>query len=101
MWNVETSGMGSPPWADLQRYIRNSPLTYADRIETPLLIIQGDLDFVPIQQGEEMFTALYRQNKRAEFVRYWGEDHLLSSPANIRDMWNRIYLWLDTFVGHH
>jgi dipeptidyl aminopeptidase/acylaminoacyl peptidase len=98
MWNVEGMGMGAPPWTDLERYIRNSPIAYVDRVQTPLLIMQGDLDFVPIQQGEEFFSALYRQNRRAEFVRYWGEDHILNSPANIRDMWQRIYAWLDFYL---
>jgi dipeptidyl aminopeptidase/acylaminoacyl peptidase len=98
MWNLETAGMGIPPWKDLQRYLRNSPITYVDRVETPLLIIHGDLDHVPIQQAEEFFTALYRQGKRAEFVRYWGEDHIFTSPANIEDMWRRIYDWLDVFL---
>jgi dipeptidyl aminopeptidase/acylaminoacyl peptidase len=99
MWDAETEGMGSPPWKDLGRYIRNSPIMYVERVHTPLLIVQGDLDYISIQQGEEFFTALYRQNKRAEFIRYWGEDHLFSSPANIRDLWGRIYAWLDQFLG--
>jgi len=67
-------------------------------VETPLMIMQGDMDHVPIQQGEEFFTALYRQNKRARFVRYWGEGHLINSPANIRDMWHQIYSWFDEFL---
>ena len=90
-------GMGNPPWKDLGRYIRNSPITYVDRVKTPLMIIQGDLDYVAIQQGEEFFTSLYRQGKRAKFVRYWGEGHVLESPANIRDMWQNIFTWFDTF----
>ena len=89
------TGMGNPPWKDLGRYIRNSPVFFVDRVQTPLMIIQGDLDYVAVQQGEEFFNSLYRQGKRAEFVRYWGEGHVLESPANIRDMWNRIYAWLD------
>ena len=44
-----------------------------------------------------MFTALKRQNKRAEFVRYWGEGHTLNSPANIRDLWARVFAWFDDF----
>ena len=90
--------LGNPPWKDFERYLRNSPLSYVNRIETPLMIVQGDLDFVPIQQGEQVFMALYRQNKRAEFVRYWGDGHVLESPANIRDVWARIYGWLDQFL---
>lgn len=90
--------MGNPPWKDFERYIRNSPLSYVERIETPLMIVQGDLDYVSMQQGEQVFTALYRQNKRARFVRYWGEGHVLESPANIRDLWRRIYEWFDSLL---
>jgi hypothetical protein len=62
------------------------------------MIIQGDMDLsVSIQQGEEFFRSLQRQGKRAEFVRYWGEGHVLQSPANIRDAWNRIFAWFDEF----
>lgn len=87
--------LGSPPWVDLQRYIRNSPITYVERVNTPLLITQGDLDYVPLQQGEVFFQALHRQGKRAKFVRYWGEGHVLASPANIVDMWNHVFTWLE------
>jgi acetyl esterase/lipase len=91
--------MGNPPWKDAGRYLRNSPLFYVDRVQTPLLIVQGDMDYVALQQGEQFFTALYRQGKRARFARYWGEGHVFSSPANIRDMWNQIYVWFDEFLA--
>lgn len=90
--------MGNPPWKDFDRYVRNSPLAHVDRIQTPLMIVQGDLDYVAMQQGEQVFTALHRQNKRSAFVRYWGEGHVLQSPANIRDMWKRIFEWFDSFL---
>jgi len=90
--------MGSPPWKDAQRYVRNSPLFHAEEVETPLMIIQGDMDYVALQQGEQFFNALYRQGKRARFVRYWGEGHVFQSPANIRNMWEEIYGWFDDFL---
>ncbi len=100
MWNVETQAMGGPPWKTLGRYLRNSPINYADRVETPLMIIHGDLDtIVGIEQAEEFFTALYRQNKRAMLLRYWGEWHGINSPANVRDMWQRIYAWFDEYLA--
>ncbi len=95
-WSEDGQGrMGGPPWKDLQRYIRNSPITYADRIRTPLMLVLGDMDITGMQQGEEMFTALYRQDKPARFVRYWGEGHILDSPANIRDFWARSFDWFE------
>ncbi|MDA5193679.1 S9 family peptidase [Govanella unica] len=91
--------MGVPPWDDAERYLRNSPLFYVERIRTPLMLIQGDRDFIPVSQGEEMFSALYRLQKTALFVRYWGEGHVLTSPANIRDFWDRLFDWYDRYLN--
>jgi dipeptidyl aminopeptidase/acylaminoacyl peptidase len=90
--------LGGPPYQDMDRYIRNSPITYASRVTTPLMIVQGDMDYVPIQQGEEFYTAMFRQNKPASFVRYWGEGHILQSPPNILDLWERIFTWMDRYL---
>ncbi len=90
-------GMGGPPWRDVARYARNSPVFSVDRVQTPVMIVQGDLDVVSMQQGEEFFTGLYRQGKRAQFVRYWGEGHNIETPGNVRDLWTRVFAWLDEF----
>jgi dipeptidyl aminopeptidase/acylaminoacyl peptidase len=96
-WEREdgTIRMRSVPWDDHLRYLRNSPLYHLQRIETPLLLIHGDLDAAPIAQSEAVFMGLYRLGKRARLVRYWGEGHTLDSPANIRDYWERVADWLD------
>lgn len=86
--------MGSAPWKSEDRYIRNSPLFHAENVETPILLIQGDLDYVHLQQAEEMFTALAEQEKDVQFIRYWGEGHVIDQPQNQRDMWARIFNFL-------
>jgi len=86
--------MRVPPWENPQRYIDNSPIFHLQHIETPLLIVNGDQD-AEAPQSEELFTGLQRLGKRARLVRYPGEDHVLESPANIRDLWNEIFCWLD------
>lgn len=88
-------GMGAPPWEDPDRYIRNSPLFQVESIRTPVMLVQGDLDYVSITEGEQMFTALTRLNRDAIFVRYWGEWHGVASPANIRDLYARRLAWYD------
>lgn len=95
-WSEGGQGrMGVPLWKDPDRYVRNSPVFSADKVHTPLMLIHGEDDFVNVGQAEEMFNALHRQGKDAIFVRYWGEEHVYGSPANMRDMWNRIFAWLD------
>ncbi|HSY82830.1 MAG TPA: prolyl oligopeptidase family serine peptidase [Gemmatimonadaceae bacterium] len=94
--------MGGTPWNNLWRYMRNSPYYFADRVQTPLMIIQGDMDYVGMEQGEEFFSALYRMGKPVQFVRYWGEGHIIErSPANVRDMWQRIFGWFDDHLTPH
>jgi dipeptidyl aminopeptidase/acylaminoacyl peptidase len=87
-----------PPWKNLWGYLRNSPIAFVDRVNTPLMIVQGDMDDCLLEQGEEFFTALQRQNKRAEFVRYVGEGHNFQSPQNLYDLWQRQYAWFDEFL---
>lgn len=98
---LETSqgGMGAPPWDDPERYFRNSPLMHVENVQTPIMLLHGDRDYVPVQQAEELFTALTRLGKDAVFVRYYGEDHVYESPANIRDMWRRIIAWYGETLG--
>lgn len=87
-------GLGAPPWAAPERYHRNSPLLLADAIETPVLLIHGDHDFVPLPQAEALFAALYRQGKPTALMTLFGEGHLPSSPANIRAIYEVTLEWL-------
>lgn len=88
--------LGGSLWQYPARYVSNSPVFQANRVETPTMIIQGDQDFEGVQQAEEFFNALQRLGKRAELVRYVGDTHAIESPANVRDMWERIMAWLST-----
>jgi dipeptidyl aminopeptidase/acylaminoacyl peptidase len=87
--------LGVPPWADPVRYVSASPVYHADRITLPMLIIAADRDVSPMQQAEQLFSALFRQGKDAELVTYWGEGHVVGSPANVRDLYGRVFTWLD------
>lgn len=78
-------------------YVANSPVYHVDRIHTPMLIVGEDRDIRPVAQAEELFSALYRQDKEARLLSYWGESHTMASPANVRDLYARIFAWFD---GH-
>ncbi len=87
-------GIGRTPFEDPDVYSRNSPVLLAPDINAPVLLMSSDMDSFSMSQFDEMYSALLRAGKDARYVRYWGEGHGPSSPANIRDMWNR----LDAFL---
>lgn len=75
-------------WEHRDRYLDNSPLLRFDRIETPLLIGQGELDgdLVP---AEAIFAALQRLGKPVEYRLYEGEGHVITRKPNVLDFWQR------------
>jgi hypothetical protein len=88
--------LGATPWENPQRYIDASPLFAVKRLRAPVMLMQSDLDtFFSMEQADELFTALFRLRKEAQYVRYWGEWHTPKSPANIRDLWSRTLAWYD------
>ena len=99
MWEQGYIRMGGTPWKETARYRRNSPISYVERVQTPLLMLHGDWDDgCWVTQAEQFFTALFRQGKPACLLRYDGELHLIAGEANVRDMWSRIYQWFDHFL---
>lgn len=77
-------------------YVASSALYAADRIQTPTLLIDGDLDH---SRGSPLFGALWRQDREAELAIYMGEGHVFASPGNIRDLHSRIVAWLDRWLS--
>lgn len=92
------SRIGGTPWEYPLRYQENSPIYFADKVKTPVLILHNDQDgAVPWTQGIEYFTALRRLGKEAYLFNYNGEDHGLRNKANMRD-WTRR---MAEYFAHH
>jgi dipeptidyl aminopeptidase/acylaminoacyl peptidase len=83
--------MGGSPWQYPDRYRDNSPIRWFDKIETPLLISQGDIDPVtPLTGANSVFVALRRLGKPVEYRVYEDAGHgSQNRPANVADFWNR------------
>ncbi len=88
-------GLSKPAFDEPEAYARLSPVAMARSITAPVLLIHSDLDYFDMAQYDEMFGALYRAGREARYVRYWGEGHSPSSPANIRDLWQRTSAFLE------
>lgn len=71
------------PWDDTQKLWKHSPLAYVKNVQTPLLILHGEQDLrCPIEQGEQLFVALKRLDKKTELIRFPGADHNLSRSGH-------------------
>ena len=89
-----------PPWeADSGALLWDqSPVQYAGNVTTPTLFIHGESDYrVPIEQGEQMYTALRKRQVPARFVRYPNMAHGGWTPWN---MVHRYYQGLRWWEEH-
>src|SRR2546426_979550 len=92
-----------PPWDADSLYRVLSPMTYATRIRTPLLIVHSEDDRrTPITDGEQLFVMLRKRGVPAEFVRYPRSYHGLSRtgpPWLLVDRLERVRSWFAHWLG--
>lgn len=97
-YEQDQSRIGDTLWKAPMKFIENSPIFMADRVETPLMMIHNDQDdAVPWYQGIEYFLALRRLGKECYLLNYNGEKHNLTSQTNARDFAVRMF----QFFEHH
>lgn len=101
-WDFERQ-FGGPIWEDVGAYLDRSPSTYAQRIETPLLVLHSEQDLrCNIEQGEHLFTLLRLLGKDVEMVRFPGESHELSrsgSPRHRAIRFETILEWFGRYLS--
>ena len=100
-WILAMDSMKAVPWKDLDKLMERSPITYVEKINTPLLILHSDRDLrCPISEGEQMFTALKLLGREVKMVRFEGQSHDLSRSGHPRSRVIRLHHILDWFTGH-
>jgi dipeptidyl aminopeptidase/acylaminoacyl peptidase len=94
---------GGKPWENVERLRSQSPLKFVRNIRTPLLIEHEEEDHrCPIEQAEQLFTALKVLGRTVELVRFEGESHGLSRggrPQNRRERLRWILAWFDKYLA--
>jgi dipeptidyl aminopeptidase/acylaminoacyl peptidase len=64
---------------DPERVAAQSPLSYVDRIRTPMLLIHSEQDWrCPIEQAQRLFVALKQRKVEVELLLFPGEGHELT-----------------------
>jgi len=98
-WDFDTM-----PWDDAEFLWEHSPAAYADRVDTPTLLVHSDDDYrVPVNNAEMLYLMYKKNDVETRLVRYPREGHELSrsgEPGHVVDRLERIVRWFDGYSGH-
>jgi dipeptidyl aminopeptidase/acylaminoacyl peptidase len=89
-------------YEDLDMYRSVSPVTYAEDIHTPLLILHSEDDLrCPVEQAEHLFVTLRLLKRPVELVRFPAESHELTrsgSPLHRVLRFELVVEWFDRYL---
>ena len=92
--------VGGPFWdANNKIWIDQSPLTYANRFKTPILMSVGERDFrVPMNNTLEMWAALQRMRVPSKLMVWPEENHWILSGENSKFFYQQVSDWLGKWI---
>lgn len=105
-WRLVPDHFGGYPWQKETKALLDaeSPLTYVEKINTPLLIIHGDQDLrTGVIQSEMLYKSLKILNKPVEYIRYPREGHELTrsgNPGRMMDHLLRVIEFFERYAKH-
>ena len=83
---------------DPNAFLKFSPIMYADRVTTPLLILDGQADIrVPMLQGRELFILMAERHETVRMVTYPGSPHFPLLIEQRRNVFREIANWLGKY----
>jgi dipeptidyl aminopeptidase/acylaminoacyl peptidase len=95
-------GKGKSPFTDKkvkENWVKNSPITYAENVKTPTLILSNTGDErVPISQSYTYFRALQDNGIESKFIVFPIAGHIPTDPIRTKEMNRYILDWLDKYL---
>ncbi|TQK06903.1 S9 family peptidase [Herbaspirillum sp. SJZ107] len=90
---------GGPYFTFPEKHERFNPVLHVNKWKTPMLVVQGDLDFrIPTAQGLSTFTALQRRGIDSKLLVFPDENHWVLKPANSLLWHHTVIDWLDHYL---
>ena len=89
--------MGGSPWDNpsSKSYTKFNPSSYVNNWNTPIMIIQGNMDFrVPYEQGQQAFQVARLKNIKSKFLYFPDENHWVLKPQNALVWQREFFNWL-------
>ncbi len=98
LWFTEWEFKGMP-WEKPQLYEKWSPSNSVQNIVTPMLLVEGELDFrVPTGQAFQLFSALQRRGVPSKLLYFPDEGHWVLKPQNSQLWYKSVLGWLDQYL---
>jgi dipeptidyl aminopeptidase/acylaminoacyl peptidase len=86
---------GGPIWENNKIWREQSPITYAEKFKTPILLSVGEHDFrVPINNTLEAWAILQRRQIPSRLLVWPDENHWILNGENSRQFYNEVWAWL-------
>ncbi|MFG1545318.1 MAG: S9 family peptidase [Thermoplasmataceae archaeon] len=86
----------------MRKLMELSPISYAEKVKTPTMLITGEEDYrCPIEQAEQFYVALKLNNVETELVRYQGDNHEHARSGVPKNMVDRLEIklkWFDRYL---
>ena len=90
---------GGPAYENPQGYEKHNPVNFVQNWRTPMLVIQGALDFRIVDaQGLATFNALQRRGIPSKLLFFPNENHWVLRPANSIQWHDTVIGWLDRWT---
>ncbi len=85
---------GGKPWEVPEKYRKYSPLTYVDKVKTPILLLHARDDRrCPLPMGRAYYAAVKDRGIPTDLVIYPGEGHGIRQPRHREDVLCRVLDW--------
>jgi dipeptidyl aminopeptidase/acylaminoacyl peptidase len=92
---------GALPWTDEETLMAKSPIRYVKNVKTPTLILHQEKDHrCPIEQAEQLYTALVILEVPVKFVRFPEEGHEMPRSGQPQRRVNRMHHILNWFTKY-
>ncbi|WP_371196270.1 prolyl oligopeptidase family serine peptidase [Glaciecola sp. SC05] len=87
------------PWNDVDQYWKRSPLSLVGNVNTPTMVLTGELDVrTPMGESEQYYGALRLEGVESSLVRIQGAYHgIAAKPSNLSRKIGNILAWFDKY----
>lgn len=92
---------GKHPWEDPEAYLKRSPLSLVGNVNTPTMLMTGEVDYrTPISEAEQYYQALKLRKIDTVLVRVPGSSHDIGArPSQMIAKCAYILKWFETHPG--